>query len=217
MASNPGDEMSPHFSSPTTTSSTISDIVSKQPIIEAAALSRFSTGSRIASTTATLPESGHLAKLRSLSHTSNDRAKKASNISFHYKTAKSRHNVSQSFDLDTEIALPPSPVLQPVGRQRTSSSNASTLIAPSRSISWAPETSNEPLKPISWRMKVWNKIPRGTLIKAVFELFGLIIAVVSTFTYTYRSYQISLWQAEYSFYDHCMQVRMFQHFLFLVR
>ena len=50
-----------------------------------------------------------------------------------------------------------------------------------------------------------KKAPRKTLAKNLMSLAGWICGIVSTFLYTYRSYQISLWQAEQAFYDHCRE------------
>lgn len=209
MASSTDNERtSPQNSSPTTTTPAPSSRAPfKQPIATTSPLQQFSNKTSIASTIETLPDAKQFSKFRSLPCDSNERVGKVKTGPSYHEAGRVRHRESQSFDPGTEFALPPSPILQPVGRQRTFSSNASTLIGLSRSILWCPEQSSEPTKPLSWRKKLWNKIPRGMLVKAAFEVFGLVLAVVSTFTYTYRSYQISLWQAEYSFYDHCMQVR----------
>ena len=206
-ASNTDDERTtPQISSPKTdTPTAIPGTTIKPTTANTSPLLQTNTEHSIASTFSILPDAQKLFKYRSVSYGEYDRITKET-CSLQHKPGIPRHHPSQSLDLGIEVALPPSPILRPIGRQRTFSSDVSTLIAPSRSISWAPDQSNEPAEPLSWKMKLWNRIPHGMLVKAALEVFGLVLAVVSTFTYTYRSYQISLWQAEYSFYDHCLQV-----------
>jgi hypothetical protein len=68
-------------------------------------------------------------------------------------------------------------------------------------------TRAEPIPPftISWIKSLLTNIPRKNLIKNLISLAGCICGIVSTLTYTYRSYKISLWQAEQTFYDHCKE------------
>lgn len=58
---------------------------------------------------------------------------------------------------------------------------------------------------ILWINSLLTKIPRKILFKNACSLVGFICGIVSTLTYTYRSYMISLWQAEHAFYDHCRE------------
>jgi hypothetical protein len=90
-----------------------------------------------------------------------------------------------------------SPAL-PAGDDGVHGNGNSSIQTPAHAKSAPPFT-------ILWIKSLLTNVPRKSLVKNLCSFVGCICGIVSTLTYTYRSYMISLWQAEQAFYDHCRE------------